>query len=61
MLTVTVYYNHTILESLICSKNAHVKDITSSFNEATAMICSDYSCSLPAGSVDEVNERLNEL
>lgn len=49
------------LDGLICSKNAHVRDIVSSISSATAMVCSNYSCSLPATNVEELNERLNDL
>jgi uncharacterized protein YyaL (SSP411 family) len=49
------------LDGLICSKNKHVKEMASSFKKATAMVCSDFHCSLPSESVQELQDRLNEV
>lgn len=58
---IVIYVNNSKKDSLICSLNLHVKELASSFDKATVMVCSDYSCSLPAQDLKELEERLNDL
>ncbi|KAI6227867.1 Thioredox-DsbH domain-containing protein [Aphelenchoides besseyi] len=57
----TLIYVNKSKPNLVFTKNEHVKELIDTIKEPTAMVCRGTECLMPATSVQELKERLQEV